>query len=245
MAKTVAIIQARMGSERLPGKVMKQADGRPLLQYLLTRLKGSKRLDEIVVATSKLAHDEKVALLAERLGVPAFAGSETDVLDRYYRAAKKHRAEKVIRITADCPLLCPAAVDATIDDHDRSGCDYTMNDVPATVPRGYDVEVFSFDVLEKLHSVATTAPEREHVTFYISRHPGSFSVNVFKDESFAGFPDARLCVDTIEDFQVVRAVIEAVYPRSPAMCHTDVREFLLENPELCKINASVIQKTVN
>jgi len=244
MPRTVAIVQARMGSERLPGKVLKEVLGRPLLEYLIEQLSYSERLADAVIATSDLPRDDVIEEAVRRFDVRVFRGSEQDVLDRYYRAAAAFDADCVVRITADCPLICPTVVDRTIDDHFKSGCDYTMNDVPETIPRGYDVEVFSRETLDRTYEAARRAADREHVTYYIYTHPKKFSVNRFRDSDFPRFPTDRLCVDTEEDFEVVKAVIESVHKEGRYMHHVEVLDFLEANPAPANINAGVKQKDV-
>ncbi len=245
MPRTVAIVQARMGSDRLPGKALKPVLGRPLLEYLIRQLRYCERLDDIVIATSDLPRDDAIEEVVCRLGGGVFRGSELDVLDRYRGAAAAFDADRVVRITADCPLMCPTVVDRTVDDHAASGCDYTMNDVPGTLPRGYDVEVFSRDTLNKTHGIARRTADREHVTYYVYTHPEEFSINRFRDAAFPRFPTDRLCVDTQADFEAVKAVIENVYDDGRYMHHADVLEFLDANPEIIRINAGVAQKGIN
>jgi spore coat polysaccharide biosynthesis protein SpsF len=245
MARVVAIIQARMGSERLPGKVLREVKGRPLLWYLARQLSWCRSLDEVAVATSDRPPDEAIERFARKEGLRVFRGSERDVLDRYRRAADAFDADYVVRVTADCPLLCPTAVDRTATNHFESGCDYTMNDVPAALPRGYDVEIFSREVLERIDRAARRPAEREHVTVYAYTHPEEFSVNVFRDEEFPRFPTGRLCVDTAEDFEAVKRVIENIYEEGRYMHHLQVFRFLMEHPDVAGINAAVRQKAVD
>lgn len=245
MPRIVAIVQARTGSERMPGKVLAPARGRPLLWYLVGQLRGSKRLDDIVIATSDLERDDAIAELADGMRVNVFRGPERDVLDRYLGAAAAFEADFIVRITADCPLICPTVVDRTIAAHLASGCDYTMNDVPGTLPRGYDAEVFPRAVLERTGAKARRPADREHVTYYIYTHPEEFRVNVFRDAEFPRFPTDRLCVDTAEDFEVVRTVIENVYREGRWMHHAEVLAYLAANPAVARINADIKQKTLN
>jgi spore coat polysaccharide biosynthesis protein SpsF len=209
---------------------------------VVNQLQHAKRLDDVVIATSNLSKDDAIEEFSREGGILCARGSEKDVLDRYWRAADEAMADYVVRITADCPLICPTVVDATIASHFASGRDYTMNDVPGTFPRGYDAEVFSREVLDKTHKAARKAGEREHVTYYIYTHPEEFSVNVFRDAAFPRFPTERLCVDTREDFKVVRSVIENVHEEKRYMHHLRVLEFLASNPAIAALNAGVRQK---
>jgi spore coat polysaccharide biosynthesis protein SpsF len=233
-----------MGSERLPGKVLMPVLGRPLLWYLVNQVKHAERLDGVVVATSDRPGDDAIERVCGEMKTRAVRGSEQDVLDRFFRAATDAKADYIVRVTADCPLICPTVVDRTIENHFESGCDYTANDVPDTFPRGYDAEVFSMDVLARTHKAARSAAEREHVTYYIYTHPEEFSINVFADGAFPRFPTERFCVDTREDFEVVKAIIENVHQEDGYMHHLKVLEFLNANPRVAALNAAVRQKAV-
>jgi spore coat polysaccharide biosynthesis protein SpsF len=244
MSRVVAIVQARMGSERLPGKVLMPVMGRPLLWYLLNQLKQAKRLEGIVIATSNQVRDDAIEEFGAGAGVHVVRGSERDVLDRFHCAAAEAKADYIVRITADCPLICPTVVDGTIENHFASGCDYTMNDVPGCFPRGYDAEVFSRVVLERTHVKARRLADREHVTYYIYTHTEEFSVNTYRDASFPRFPTDRICVDTQEDFVVVKSIIENVYREKQCMHYGKVLDFLQKNPSVAALNADVKQKTL-
>ena len=141
--KIIALVQARIGSTRLPGKVLKKIVNRPVIDLLLTRLSESKKIDQIVVATSKNTKDDTLKDVVESLGYDCFRGSEDDVLDRYYQAAKEAEADSVVRITGDCPLIDPAIVDEVIDRYRKNGVDYASNFTPPTFPDGLDTEVFT------------------------------------------------------------------------------------------------------
>ncbi len=244
MSGLVAIVQARMGSERLPGKVLREVLGRPLLWYLARQMEFSERLDDFVIATSDGPADDAIERFAGDEGLKCFRGSEHDVLDRYVRAAAKFDARWIVRITGDCPLLSPAVVDGAVENHLASGCDYTVNNVPDVFPRGYDVEVFSRDSLERAHSAARAGADREHVTRYIYTHKDEFSVNVYSDTDFPHFHAVRLCVDTPQDFEMVGKVIEGVYEKGRPMRAVEVFEFLEANPDILRINADVAQKEI-
>ncbi|HUY69258.1 MAG TPA: aminotransferase class III-fold pyridoxal phosphate-dependent enzyme [Alphaproteobacteria bacterium] len=233
--KTVAIVQARMGSSRLPGKVMKDIAGTPMLSLLLSRLGRAKEIDEIVVATSDRPHDHAVAAHARAQGHGAFAGSENDVLDRYYQAAKAAKAGIVVRITADCPLVDPQLVDRMVGEFAKRKIDYLGNTAPSTFPDGFDVEVFTFAALEKAWRDAKKPPEREHVTPYI-RESGHFSTaNFANDEDLS---DLRLTVDEAADLQVVRAIFGHFAPRTD-FGFEDVIKLYRQKPELFEANRHI------
>jgi glutamate-1-semialdehyde 2,1-aminomutase len=167
MMKVVAIVQARMGSTRLPNKVMKVIGGRPMIALLLSRLSMAKQISEVVVATSTDSKNLPLANAVRDLGFCCFQGSEDDVLDRYYQAAKQSRADVIVRITGDCPLVDPTLVDEMIMGYRSNNVDYFSNINPPTYPDGLDIEVFSIGALERAASEATSSFDREHATPYL------------------------------------------------------------------------------
>lgn len=163
----LAIVQARMGSTRLPGKALKKVNGKPLIEILLYRLSLAKKIDKIILATSENSENDELANLVEKLEYEVYRGSEDDVLDRYYRAAKKYQPTSIVRITGDCPIIDPELVDEVIDLYHNKNVDYASNTEPPTFPDGLDTEVFSFAALETAHQQATNSFDREHVTPFI------------------------------------------------------------------------------
>lgn len=240
--KVAAIIQARMGSSRLPGKILKQVLGKPLLTYQLERVGRSACIDEILVATTDKRLDDEVALLCQSLGIPYFRGSEEDVLERYYRAALQVKADVVVRLTGDCPLIDSEIIDKVINNyllyvHEFQ---YVSNTLKRTFPRGLDAEVFSFRALEKVHKQAKSSEDREHVTRYIVNNPGAFKLfNVSHDENYSRH---RLTLDTPEDFILIKKIIEAIYPYNPHFTMEDIIHLLEKNPKWQLINKHVQQK---
>lgn len=234
-AVIIAVVQARMSSSRLPGKVLAPVLGRPLLAFELERA-ARARLDALVVATSDEAADDPVAALAEREGLRCFRGSLGDVLDRFYRAAAPMHPEHVVRLTADCPLIDPAVVDRVVRVHLEGGYDYTSNTLRRTFPHGEDTEVMRFPALERAWREATSAYDREHVTPYLYRNAERFrlgSVEAQEDRS-----QLRWTVDYAEDLEFVRAVYEALYPTRPDFSTADVIDLLAHRPELAALNAA-------
>lgn len=239
------IIQARMGSTRLPGKVMLDLLGAPMLQRQLERLLRCRRVHNIVVATSTLAVDDAIADFVDaQPNVGLYRGSEADVLSRYYEAAQMIRADVIVRITADCPLIDPEVVDRCIGVYldDAREIHYASNCHERTYPRGLDTEVFSRQALEEAHHNAMSASEREHVTPYIWRQPERFPMRHVTDEQ--DHSDLRWTVDTPEDFELVRRIYQALYPTKPAFVYQDVLDLLAEHPEWKSLNRHVPQKHV-
>ena len=200
----VAVVQARMGSTRLPGKVLADVEGRPLLARVVERARRAARLVDVVVATTTHVEDDAVEALCGALGVRCVRGSERDVLDRYRQAARAAGAAQVARITADCPLLDPAVVDRVIATYEAGEYEYVSNVEPPTWPDGLDVEVLSRETLERVWRMATLPSEREHVTLHVRSHRDRFRVaNVENDVDLSAL---RWTVDESTDLAFVRRV---------------------------------------
>lgn len=233
-----AIVQARMGSSRLPGKVMKEILGKPLLWHLVSRLKKARLIDNIVIATSDKEADIPILRLAEKLGVDCYAGSEQDVLDRYYQTATEFGADVIVRITADCVLIDPHIVDKVIRRYLKGDCDYVTNTLKWTYPDGLDLEVFSYAVLQKAWREANWVSEREHVTPYIRKNPDKFRlVNI---ESSVDLSRFRWSVDREEDLELVRQVYKHLYREGRVFYMEDILELLEKYPELEQINKGIV-----
>ena len=233
-----------MTSTRLPGKILKTVLGKSLLEYQLERLKRSAFADEIVIATTDNGSEKPIVDLCEQLAIPCFRGSEEDVLARYYGAAESFGAEVVVRVTSDCPIIDPKVIDRVIRfylEH-RGEYDYVSNVLVRSYPRGMDTEVFPFSVLGEAFHEATDQAAREHVTPFIYRHPERFRlghVTCQEDQS-----RHRWTVDTQEDFELVRRIIENLYPGHPEFGLEEVTELLAAHPDWVLINAFVEQKEV-
>jgi spore coat polysaccharide biosynthesis protein SpsF len=244
----VAIIQARMGSTRLPGKVLRLLGGATVLSHVIGRARAVPSIDEVVVATSTDKQDDQVESEARKCGAKVFRGSETDVLSRYYEAARLFNADVVVRITSDCPLLDPVLVNQMISRFHASRrggreLDYLSNALTRSYPRGLDAEIFTFAALEKAQLAAKDVHEREHVTPYIYRHPESFAI-----EEFVGDVDLsshRWTLDTSEDYEFLRAVFDMLGAAARSAGMHAVLELLKKHPELNRINQHVRQKTIN
>ncbi len=201
--EVLCVVQARAGSSRLPGKVLADLDGKPMLRFLLDRLH-ALAVDELVVATSTEARDDAVAAIALEAGRPVVRGSEHDVLDRFVGALDTFPARHVVRITADCPLSDPQLIDAVVAHHRGTRADYTTNTLPRTFPKGLDVEVVSADALRVAHAEAATQAEREHVMPFIYRRPERFRLANLRNDQPLG--DERWTVDTADDLERVRHI---------------------------------------
>lgn len=241
--KVAAIIQARMGSTRLPGKVLKRVLGKTLLEFQLERVKRCKTIDEIIVATTTENQDQPIVDLCESLEITCFRGSEHDVLSRYYEAATHYEVDVVVRLTSDCPLIDPEVVDNVVSKYlsKQEQYDYASNTLDRTYPRGLDTEVFSYDSLQSAYNQANLNRDREHVTAYFYTNPNQFRLLSIKHQN-NDLSEFRWTVDTIEDFELIEKIISTLYPSQPSFRLEDVIHLLNENPEWNKINANVEQK---
>lgn len=241
--RVVAIIQARMSSTRLPGKILKTVLDKPLLMYQLQRLKKCTTLDEIIIATTTNQIDDAVVEFCEDLNVSYYRGSEEDVLARYYEAAKKYEADIVVRITSDCPIIDPAVVDKVITSYLKSPIyDYVSNTMERCYPRGMDTSLVPFTALQEVYQQATDPLDREHVTRYLYQRPEQYNLLSIRAEE--DYSEHRWTVDTIEDYEIIRRIIEALYPSNPDFSMQDVLQLLERNPEWKKINSHIEQKQV-
>ncbi len=223
-----------MSSTRLPGKVLADLGGRPLLARVVERARGAGSLDVVAVATTDRPADDRVAELCRAEGIPFFRGSEDDVLDRYRGAAREFEADVIVRLTADCPLLDPAVIDRVVRAFLAGDCDYASNTIEPTYPDGLDTEVFSRSALETAWSDAKLKSEREHVTPYIWKNPGRFRLlSVKNDQDLSGL---RWTVDEPQDLELVRRIYE-VFSAAPGFGMKDILEAFRRHPEWKNINA--------
>jgi spore coat polysaccharide biosynthesis protein SpsF len=231
-----------MGSSRLPGKVLKQIGGRPMLSYQLERLRAAKSVEQIVIATTIESADSEIADFCAAHAVPCFRGSETDVLARYAGAAEMFGASVVLRVTSDCPLLDPCLVDLAVSEFLSAPCDYLSNMLEPSWPYGMAVEVFPDWVLKEANLEARLPAEREHVTPFIYWRKGRYRLR-----SLVRRPDLsfhRWTVDTPEDLELVSRILEAIYAANPMFTMEDVLHLLDQNPSWVQINAHIHQKEV-
>ncbi|MGP4060596.1 cytidylyltransferase domain-containing protein [Halobacillus sp. H74] len=240
--KVVAIVQARMGSTRLPGKVLMKVMGKSLLEYQIERMQRAKSITEIVIATSTKQKDDPIIDLCNQLSVSHFRGSEHDVLDRFYRAAEAYDAEAVVRLTADCPLIDPEVIDQVVDYYVKNHYryDYGSNTEMRSYPRGMDTSIFSFKALEQACREARLPFDREHVTPFIIRNEQrfpSFHITYSQDASHH-----RWTVDTKEDFQLIEHILKELYPKNEKFTLKDTLNVFENHPEWLKINDHIRQK---
>lgn len=239
--RRVYVIQARMTSTRLPGKVMMDLDGKSLLARQLARLKLCRTADELVVACTTNPADDALAAHAAGEGVRVFRGSENDVLSRYLGAAREAKADVVVRVTSDCPLICPEVCDVVVDALASSGADYASNTLTRTYPRGLDTEAFTRAALEKAAEDGVSVPAREHVTWRIHREdPGAYLLRSVEDGE--NHSDLRWTVDEPADLEAVRRLWTGLDLSARPLGYRDILAYALAHPEIGALNAAVEQK---
>ncbi len=245
MERTVAIIQGRMGSSRLPGKILLDITGQPMLMRVVDRVRRAKTVDEVVFATTTEASDDPVAEFCQAHAIALWRGSLPDVLDRFYQAARHYRAETIVRITADCPLLDPGLVDETVALFRSSGADFAANRLPPpyqrTYPIGLDCEVCTFTALESAWREATAPFEREHVMPYLYEVEGRFKVAVLDYK--VNYGSLRWTVDTEQDLELIRQIYQRLSGNAN-FTWLDVLAIFEREPELAKLNAQVKHRTM-
>ena len=240
MPKIITIIQARMSSTRLPGKILLPLGEITVLGLGVSRIKKSQRLDAVIVATTDLTSDDVTANYCLDNGIHYFRGNCDNVLERYYMAAKQYGAkvgDLIVRMTSDCPFIDYRILDAMLENFQG---DYFSNTLTRSFPRGFDLEIFTFAALEKAYLSAENPSEKEHVTPYIYNHPEMFSLHGFGcDEDNS---DLRVTLDTPEDWQVIEQTYLSLSKTNPDFTYQDVIKFLRQNPQVAKLNALVEQK---
>jgi len=246
MKKIVLIMQTRMGSTRLPGKVMKKLKGEPVLWHDIQRLKQSKLIDEIVIATTTKKRDNIIYKNSLKWGVKSFRGSEEDVLKRYYDTAKECNADIIVRVTSDCPLIDPKISDKVIKFYLENNYKLVTNagiyKEKRTFPRGFDTEVFSFQVLEEAYKKATEKYQREHVTPYIYEHYND-ELGFYKSDS--DYSNLRLTLDTEEDLELISKIYKELYKGDHNFYFAEILDLFKRKPELLNINKNIKQKSLN
>ena len=243
--RVVAISQARMGSTRLPGKVMKEICGLPLLEHHLSRVSQSRLVSEVLVATTTLPTDDAISDWCKRQNIRCFRGDEQDVLSRYTGAARAANADVVVRVTSDCPMIDPEVIDSIIERYlsGKGKWDYVSNTRTRSYPRGLDAEVFSRNALEVANDESHDAEEREHVTPFIYWRPERFAIDQLVNAQ--DLSQYRWTVDTSEDYQLIQLLIGALYPSNPNYRMRDVLNLLDRHPDWLAINAHIEQKSLS
>jgi len=233
----VAMIQARMSSTRLPGKVLKVVTGAPMLWRMIERVRRARQIDRVAVLTSRDVVDDPLVSFCHECNIECFRGPLKDVLGRYWLAAQHYRATHIVRLTADCPLIDPDVIDAVVMQHLAEHNDYTSNCLDYSLPDGLDVEVISYSTLKGLARTANKISEREHVTLHIREHPELYKVGSWMASECVS--NMRWTVDYPQDLEFVRRIFDRLYPHNPDFRLSDVVALLAESPELNGINPDI------
>ncbi len=243
-ARTVATIEARMSSTRLPGKVLMDIMGRPMLFYMIERLRLCKSLDDIIIATTVNPADDVIVEFAENNGVKYYRGSEDDVLLRVLEAARANDVDVIVETTGDCPLIDPTVVDELVALYHGNDYDYVSNTVKRTFPRGLDTQVFSTDKLAEIEGITNNPADRENVSLYFYEVPGRYRLGSLESQLHEKYWDARLTVDTINDFKLIEEIFKRLYPENHGFLLKDIIALVENYPEFLEINSKIQQKEV-
>ena len=236
-----AIIQARMTSTRLPGKVLLDLEGKPVLWHVVNRIKQAKKVDEVIIATTTDKADDPIVEFCKENKISYFRGSMDNVLQRYCKAAQKYKLDIIIRITSDCPVIDPLLIDEAINIFLSKKADYVSNKVQNTFPPGLDVEVFRLKDLLAIDKVAKEKYEREHVTPYFYTHPKKYKLIPIKFKK--DISNLRLTLDTREDYKLMSEIYAQLYHKNNLFLNGDILKLFEKMPELQTINQSVRQKS--
>ena len=243
--KIVATIEARMNSSRLPGKVLLKAKDKSMLEILVERLKQVKLIDDIVVATTINSKDNEIVDLCKNIGLSFFRGSEEDVMGRVIGAAKSAKADLIVEITADCPIIDPNIIEQIINIYNANSVDYVGNAKIRSYPDGMDTQVFSLKTLESSYQMTTDKVDREHVTLHIRNNPNFFSqINVMASPDIF-YPDLGLTLDEWDDYLLIKNIIENFYDNNKFFKCSDIIKFLNNNQYLYFLNKHVKRKVIN
>lgn len=242
--KTVATIEARMTSTRLPGKVLMPVMGKPMLEYMIERVRRVPELDEIVVATTVNDTDQPIVDLAERLGISWFRGSENDVMGRVLNAAQSYGADVIVELTGDCPLIDPDVISSVIRCFSQGEADYVSNVPIRTYPLGMETQVFPTSILADAASLTQDPSDREHVSLYIYSHPERYHIVTVDSGLPKRWHGIRLTLDTVEDFELIHEIFKTLYPSNPQFTLRDILALLRSRPELLGLNPGLVRKPV-
>jgi spore coat polysaccharide biosynthesis protein SpsF (cytidylyltransferase family) len=236
MKSAVIIIQARLGSKRLPRKSIAKIKNKPLIWYVIHRAKRVNGIKKIILATTKKKEDKVLVNIAKKSKVESFIGENNDVLDRYYKCALAYNADPIIRVTGDCPLLDPILISKMLRFYSKHNYDYVSNVLKPTYPDGLDVEIFSFNTLERIWKKAKLKSEREHVTSYIRNNLNEFRIfDYVNDKDLSSY---RWTVDEKRDLEFVRKIYSLMHPKK-YFTTNEILKVIMKNPKIQAINAGI------
>ncbi len=238
MKKNIScIIQARTNSVRLPGKTLLSLGNKTVFQYQIERLKKSKKIDSLILATTKNKNDDKLCAIAKNKHINIFRGDEKNVLERYYLGAKKNKSSVIVRVTADCPLIDVKYIDKLIQVFIKNKYDYMTNLYFNYLPDGFHCEIFNFETLSKTYKLAKKDFDKEHVTSYIWKNPKIFKIKYFKGKKFKNFSKKiRLTLDYYEDYVLIKSIFDNLYKKNKYFSLLEILAFLKKNSKFLKIN---------
>lgn len=241
------IIQARLGSTRLFGKILKKINHQQtILDWVVKRCGAALGEDRVFVATTNSSTDNPVETHCIQNHYQCFRGDEHNVLDRYIQCARHFNIHNIIRVTADCPFICPAIIKKCVKRFHQTGSDYLNNSrIEKTFPRGLDVEICTQNTLERIGALAKQPYEQEHVTIYIYEHPDQFKIETVRASPEYFAPQLRLTVDTVDDFNLIERVVQLLANDNVFLETTKIISYLLQHPELTALNSNVEQKPIN
>ena len=236
--ETAIILQARLGSKRLPGKVFKKINGKTILEYIIKRLKKTKLSKNIIVATTKRDEDQKIIKVAKKMNCYTFRGSTNNVLDRYYKAASYYKVKNIARVCSDSPLIDPNIINKVYFFYLKNNYDYVSNKIFPSYPIGMGVEILNFQSLEKANKSASNVHEKEHVTPYIYKRPKKFKIkNIGLKKKILNY---RLVLDYIEDFKLISKILKHFNKQKKEYYLKDIIKYINKNPKVKKINSHFI-----
>ena len=243
--KVAAIIEARMTSTRLPGKVLMESCGKPLLQHMIERLKRSNRLDDVIVATTVNATDDGIVELCKEIGCNYFRGSEADVLLRVLDAARAFSVDVIVETTGDCPFIDWRHVNQLMNIYDTGEYDFVSNATVRSFPDGFDIRIFSQRALEEVNNISDDPLDHEHVAIYFPAHPDEYKCFNLMADGDECRPDLEVTLDEIGDYKLINAVFEALYPLNSDFACMDIIDYLNNNPELLKYTQDIKRKGIS
>lgn len=241
--RSVGIIEARMTSSRLPGKVMMKSCGKPMLYHMVERMRRSKLLDDIIIATTTNVEDDPIIELAERIKCRYFRGSENDVLDRVVNAAKTIEADIIVEVCGDCPFIDWRHIDHLLEIYQSGEYDFVSNNMEKSFPMGFDVRIFSTSLVDKLNNSSTNPLDHEHVSIHFPQHPEKYNCYNWIAPSEMNRPDIEVTLDERKDYEMINQIFEALYPIDEDFSCTDVIKYLDNNP-MIKETINGISRTV-
>jgi spore coat polysaccharide biosynthesis protein SpsF len=231
----LAILQARTSSKRLPNKVLLDICGKPMIEWQIERIKSSKKIDKIVLATSSLKEDIPLIDIAKKNNIEFFSGDLENILKRFYDCSLNYISKHIVRLTGDCPLIDPQIIDQTIDFHLKNDFDYTSNSLEPTYPDGFDTEIFKSNLLKIAYQNAKLKYQKEHVTQYFINNPDLFKIGSFKNN--VNFSFMRLTVDCEEDFRLTEIIYKKLLNKDKLFLFSDIINLFKKEPQLLKINS--------